>query len=87
MLLKYKIAALTARRAERWFIMIYNINGKATEMRIAIEINEKDTNLLDRTIYCDPANVDRELKLINTDIWTITRIYLTDNLGREYKGV
>lgn len=56
-------------------------------MRIAIEINEKDTNLLDRTIYCDPANVDRELKLINTDIWTITRIYLTDNLGREYKGV
>lgn len=67
--------------------MLYNINGKATEMRIAIEINEKDTNLLDRTIYCDPANVDRELKLINTDIWTITRIYLTDNLGREYKGV
>lgn len=67
--------------------MVYNINGKATEMRIAIEINEKDTNLLDRTIYCDPANVDKELKLINTDIWTISRIYLTDNLGREYEGV
>lgn len=67
--------------------MVYNINGKATEMRIAIEINEKDTNLLDRTIYCDPANVDKELKLINTDIWTISRIYLTDNSGREYKWV
>jgi hypothetical protein len=67
--------------------MLYNINGKATQMRIAIEINEKDTNILDRTIYCDPANVDRELKLINHDIWTISRIYLTDHVGREYKGV
>lgn len=66
--------------------MVYNINGKATEMRIAIEINEKDTNLLDRVIYCDPANVARELKLINLDIWTISRIYLTDHVGREYKG-
>ena len=55
-------------------------------MRIAIEINEKDTNLLDRTIYCDPANVDKELRLINPNIWTIARIYLTYHCGREYKG-
>lgn len=66
--------------------MLYNINGIVTEMRIAIEINQKDTNLLDRTIYCDPVNIDKELKLINHDIWTIARIYLTDNYGREYEG-
>lgn len=54
--------------------MLYYIHAKATEIRIAVEIINNDTNEIDRTVFCDPQDIDTCLAMINRKYENIGRI-------------
>lgn len=64
--------------------MLYYIHAKPTEIRISIEVLNAENNELDRTIYCDPQDIDKTLNEINRNYETIGRIAVANNYGINY---
>lgn len=64
--------------------MLYYIHAKATEIRIAVEIINNDTNEIDRTVFCDPQDIDTCLAMINRKYENIGRITIANNYGINY---
>lgn len=67
--------------------MLYYIHARATEIRIAVEIINNDTKELDRTVYCDPQDIDKNLAMINRKYESIGRITIANNYGINYSEV
>lgn len=69
---------------------IYKIRGHRTAIapiRIAIEVLYRDNNELAYTMYRDVDKLLEAINNIDIKLYTIGRMYLANNLGKEYEAL